>query len=122
MNEDNEDETDDIIIVNDPKTILALWLCGLAKFFLTPGINAQTELLDFLVREWDSNEQWFHIGSHSLAIEVEDIYFLTRLSKKGARIQLTSHCGGGENTDYYVSQHYIWGSRKVSSGKIEINM
>jgi hypothetical protein len=50
-------------------------------------------LLDHLIRMWDINDQLFHVGPHTLDIEMEDIYFLTGLSKWGAPIILVRSSG-----------------------------
>jgi len=35
--------------------------CGLKKFFLTPCLRAQPELLQYLISIWDENEQVFKL-------------------------------------------------------------
>lgn len=39
------------------------------------------ELLRYLFHAWDVQAQEFRIGAHTLEIQVEDIYFLTYLSR-----------------------------------------
>ena len=48
-------------------------------------------------------------------MEVEDIYFLTGLSRRGAPISLTSSCGGDITTQELIDCHYVLGMR--TSGK-----
>jgi hypothetical protein len=44
-------------------------------------MRAQVHLLEFLVKMWEPDEQVFKVGVHDLALEIEDIYFLTGLSR-----------------------------------------
>jgi hypothetical protein len=57
-----------------------------------------------MIRLWDSDEQAFHIGSHILEIDIEDVHFLMGLSKRGAPIILSKHWSTPLPTDAYVSQ------------------
>ena len=47
-------------------------------------------LLEYLVHMWDVNEQTFHVGAHTLTIDIKDIYFLIGLSRYGSHVTLTS--------------------------------
>ena len=68
---------------------------------------------------WDVNEQAFHVGIHTLTLDIDGIYFLTRLSRRGSRVSLSRKRGGGEPMDYYVAHHYRVGTEK-HSGKVTI--
>ena len=50
----------------------------------------------------------------SLTIEIEDIYFITRLSRRGEVVNLCS-CGleGGLTIDEYIAVYYFSGTKKV---------
>jgi hypothetical protein len=65
-------------------------------------MRAQLRLLEYLVHMWDVSEQEFHVGVHTLTIDIEDIYFLIGLYRRGSRVSLTERRGGGESMDYYV--------------------
>ena len=84
---------------------MALQECDLLKFFKVKGMRAQLVLLENLVRMWDVNEQAFHVGVHTLTLEIDDIYFLTGLSHRGSHLSLLGSRGGGEPMDYYVAHH-----------------
>ena len=43
-----------------------------------------------LVDYWDTDSKSFCIDGMSLTIEVEDIYFITRISKRGEVVNLRS--------------------------------
>jgi hypothetical protein len=50
---------------------------------------------------WDVDQQVFHVGFHVLSLDIEDIYFLTGLSRRGARATLTAgRCGGLSMSEY----------------------
>jgi hypothetical protein len=98
---------------------MALWQCGLLKLFKIQGMRAQLRLLEYLVHMWDVNKQTFHVGVHTLTIDIEDIYFLIGLSHYGSWVTLTGSRGGGEPMNYYISHHCVLGTKK-HSGKVSI--
>jgi hypothetical protein len=116
---EREHEEEYFIAGNDPNIVMALRECGFLKFFKVQGMRAQLVLLEHLVRMWDVNEQVFHVGVHTLTLEIEDIYFLTGLSHRGSRVSLSGHRGGGEPMDHYVAQYCSAGTEKFS-GKVPI--
>jgi hypothetical protein len=69
---------------NDPGTVMALRDYGLLKFFKVQCMRAQLRLLEYLVRMWDINEQAFHVGVHTLTLDIDEIYFLMVLSHRGS--------------------------------------
>jgi hypothetical protein len=75
-------------VVDDPKAIKALWECGLLKFFRCANMCAQPQLLELLTSYWEPNREAFVIDDVVLKIEVEDIYFLTELSRRGETVVL----------------------------------
>jgi hypothetical protein len=89
--------------------------CGVLKFFKIQGMRAQLRLLEYLVHMWDVNEQTFHVGAHTLTLDIDDIYFLMGLSRR----ILLGRRGGGEPIDYYVVHHCVPGTEK-HSGKMAI--
>jgi hypothetical protein len=76
-------------------------------------------LLEYLIGLWDNDEKLFRIGSHMLEINIEDVYFLMGLSKRGAPILLSGHQSTPHPTEAYVSQYCVLGSRLVG-GRIVI--
>jgi len=83
-------EEDDSIVRNDPGIVAALQDYEILKFFRIPGMRAQIRLLEYLVHMWDVDQQLFHVGVHTLTLDIDDIYFLTRLSWHGYHASLTS--------------------------------
>jgi hypothetical protein len=56
---------------------------------------------------------------HTLTLEINEIYFLTGLSRRGSWVPLSGSKGGGEPMDYYVAHHCVPGIKK-HSGKVSI--
>jgi len=75
-------------------------------------MRAHVQLLEFLMKMWEPDEQFFKVGFHDLALEIEYIYFLTDLSRRGARVYLSGFRGRGEKNERYISQHCIVCTRK----------
>jgi hypothetical protein len=98
---------------------MALRQCGFLEFFKIQGMRAQLRLLEYLVHMWDVNEKEFHVGAHTLTMYIEDIYFLTGISRRGSWVTLTCSRGGGEPMKYYINHHFVSGTEK-HSGKVAI--
>ena len=95
--------------------IAALRGCGLLKFFCTPSMISHERLLERIMCMWNPEQQYFEVGAHVLTIEVEEIYFLTGLSRQGAHISLTGSRGGDVTTKELINCHCVPGTR--TSGK-----
>ena len=83
----------------------ALCACGIYKFWCLSGLRAKPRLLQMLVDYWDPESESFHIDGISLTIEVEDIYFITGLSRRGEVVNLRSRGGpgGGLTINEYIT-------------------
>ena len=62
----------------------------------------------------------FQIRGKSVPLTIEDIYFLTDLSRHGAPLSLSSFTGGGKSVRDYIHQYYREGSQLSRDGKINI--
>ena len=94
----------------------ALRACGLYKFWCLGGLRAKPRLVQMLVDYWDPDSESFHIDGMSLTIEVEDIYFITGLSRWGEVVNLHSRePGGGLTIDEYIIVYYHPDIDKVGS-------
>jgi hypothetical protein len=82
--QEREHEKEDHIARNDLNTVMELQECDFLKLFKVQGMRAQLVLLEHLVRMWDVNEQIFHVGVHTLTLEINKIYFLIGLSRRGS--------------------------------------
>ena len=92
--EREHEDVDDVAMLHFP-TMQALRACGLYKFWAIQGMREQVDLLTGLVNSWNVQDQRFIIGGHQLEIELEDIYFLTGLSKRGEQLSLFGTRPGG---------------------------
>ena len=78
---EQEHEVNDQATLGDWATIVSLQNCGLLKLFMCLGLQAQPLLLQRMVVMWEPDSQRFLVGDQYLEIEVDDIYFLTGLSR-----------------------------------------
>ena len=108
-------DNDDAFVEQNVGCIVTLRDCGLIKFFRTPSMVSHERLLENILLMWNPEQPYFEVGAHVLTIEVEDIYFLTGLSRWGAPISLTSSHGGDITTQELINRYCIPGTR--TSGK-----
>ena len=85
---DIQHELDELQAGNDPMTMRALHECGLLKIFGIPRMRAYVHLLEHMIPIWDPDRQHFVNGTHTLTLDVEDIYFLNGLSHKERPVTL----------------------------------
>ena len=78
-----EHSEEDKLSMENERVMEALRNFFLKKFFLTPCLRAQPELLQYLISIWDENQENFILQDQELDIEVSDIYFITRLLQRG---------------------------------------
>ena len=72
------------------------------------------KLLQLLVDYWDQEFETFEIDGMSLNIEVEDIYFITCLSRRGEVVNLQSRGPGGKMTiKDYIAVYCLLDTEKV---------
>jgi hypothetical protein len=116
---EHEHELNDIATLQNPQARAALRNCGLLKYFKLQKMKKEVLLLEYMIGLWNTVEQGFQIGPQMLNIELEDIYFLTGLSKRGAPIILSGQRAVPVPVEEYVANHCIPGSRLVG-GRIVI--
>jgi hypothetical protein len=68
---------------------------------------------------WDLDQEFFIVGAHTLAIDIEDIYFLTGLSRHGSYVSLTGSRAGGLKMSEYCNQYCVPEAER-KKGKVEI--
>jgi len=93
---EREHDAVDALAIEDEACMDALRDCGLKKFFLTPYLRAQPELLRFIIDARDVKDQVFRLRDQTLELDVSDVYFITGLSQRGARPILTGSRPSGE--------------------------
>jgi len=116
---EREHEVNDQAALGDRATIVSLRNCGLLKFFMCPGLRAQPLLLQRMVAMWEPDSQRFLVRDQYLDIEVDDIYFLTGLSRRGDPVEFGSRGGGGEPVESYIRDLCTDGTRR-QGGKLPI--
>ena len=84
-------------------------------------MRAQICLLDHLIRMWDTKQWYFQAGTHIITLDVEDIYFLTILLRRGPPISLSGP-KGCDVTTKSLSQQFCTIGTQIVGGKIPINM
>jgi hypothetical protein len=104
---EREHEDDNSATKNHPQTIAALRDCSLLKYFRIPGMRAQVRLLEHLVWMWDPDQQVFNVGAHTLTIDIEDIYFLTGLSRWGSHVILSGNRRGSMKMSEYCREYCV---------------
>jgi hypothetical protein len=55
-----------------------------------------------MVAMWEPDSQRFLVGDQYLEIEVDDIYFLTGLSRRGEAVEFGGRGGGREPVESYI--------------------
>ena len=118
---DRKHDNDYAFAIRNTGCIAALRDCGLLNFFCTPIMVSHEHLLDHILRMWNPEQQYFEVGAHVLTIEVEDIYFLTGLSRQGTPIYLIGSHGGDITTQELINHHCI-PSTRTSGKKIPIKV
>ena len=74
--EDMDQET-----LQSAPTVNVLRSSGLLKFFCTSPMRANVLLLEFMINYWDHDLGMFNLHGESLEITLEDIYFISSLSR-----------------------------------------
>lgn len=120
---EREHEREDELAMEDEVCMDALTNCGLKKFFLTPYLRAQPELLQDLINIWDENEQVLGLRDQVLELEVSDIYFITGLSRRGLVPILTGSRPSGKEMGEVMARvcpgaQFVSGSAKVDISTI----
>ena len=83
---EREHETMDQDALRSAPTMQALWQSGLLKFIFTSPMRSNVCLLEFLINYWDHDLGAFDLQGEILEIALEDIYFISSLSQRGAPI------------------------------------
>jgi hypothetical protein len=79
-------------------------------------MRAQVRLLEMLVGYWDLDSKRFILDGQPLRIEVEDIYLLKGISRRGEVVDLKSHgAGSGIKVKEYIKAHCVAGTPMVGS-------
>jgi hypothetical protein len=111
-----------IATLKNPQERDALRNFDLLKYFKLQKMKKEVLLLECMIGLWNTAEKGFQIGSQMLYIELEDVYFLTDLSKRGPPIILSRQQGVPMPVKEYVANHFVPGSRLVGSRIVKKNV
>jgi len=117
---EREHEIMDHAVLQNTAVIQALRTCGLLKFFCTSPMRSNVCLLEFMVNYWDHDMGMFNLQGETLELTVEDIYFITGLSQRGALVNLEGTSRGGDplSVQNYVDMFCTLGTQKRGSSVI----
>ena len=108
--QEREHEDVDRQILNNLSSMAVLRNCGSIKFFEVLGMRAQSALLQYIISLWDVDLRVFRVGEETLALEIDDIYFLTGLSRRGAPINLVGKRPSAVTTEALLAEHGVPGA------------
>jgi hypothetical protein len=94
------------LVGEEPNVVATLMQCGLLKFFLCPFMRAQPRLLNSLVDYWHLDAEAFMLEGKSLVVMIEDIYFLSGLSRRGESINFWTFPLGPHNIEKFIGLYY----------------
>src|ERR1700734_3439688 len=97
----------------------AMRACSLMKFFRTPRLRAQPNLLELLIRAWNPVDGKFTIRGRDIEFDASDIYFLTGLSRRGMMPILEGQRPSSETLDQLMAR-VCPHAAKTRSGKCSI--
>ena len=102
-------------MVIDATSLLSHRRCGLLKYARLEPMRGQEDLLRWLIQQWDECHHVFRIGGNELSIEKDDVYFLTGLSCRGPRPNLTGSRVDLCSTADLILSHFIRNTEAVSN-------
>jgi len=105
---------------NNPGCRRALLECGLLKFFLTPHIRAQPDLLELLIHSWNLTDRKFIIWGKDIEFDATDIYFFTGLSRHGEKLILEGQWVTKETLDMLIARVCLGTRKSTTNGKLQI--
>ena len=112
-------DNEDIAAYANAECRNAMRACRFLKFFLTPRLRAQPDLLELLIRAWNPVDGKFTIRGQDIEFDSTDIYFLTGLSRRGQMPILEGQRPSGETLDQLMAR-VCPGAVKTRSGKVGI--
>ena len=103
------------MVAADLNVVVVLMQCGLLKLFLCPFMRAQPRLLNALIDYWHPDAEAFMIEGKSLVPTIEDIYFLTGLSRRGEPVNFRTFPAGPSKISKLIAEHCEAGTERVGS-------
>ena len=85
---EREHEDVDQAVQGDLMAQQASRACGLYKFWCLGSLREKPRLFQMLIYYWDPDSETFQLDEMPVRLEVEDIYFITGLSRRGELVNL----------------------------------
>jgi hypothetical protein len=101
-------------IFDDDKDKQSLRACGMYTFFQISGMRTQWRLINILIDYWFPDVDAFMLTGKSLTIIVEEIYFMTSLSRRG-EVKNFQTRGGGWSINAYINEYCDTNTEKSGS-------
>ena len=100
--------------MQDALNLYELQQCGLLKFYCTFNMRANFCLFETLIYYWDHDLGLFYLQGETLEITVEDMYFITDISRRGMPVNLegTGRSGDPMSVQDYINTNYPPGTQK----------
>jgi hypothetical protein len=102
-----------VAVSDDPDVVATLAQCGLFKFFQSAFMRAQPRMLNTLINYWHPDVEAFMLEGQSLTPTIEDIYFLTSLSRRGEPVNLHTFPSRPHNIMELINLHCEVGTDMV---------
>jgi hypothetical protein len=112
---EREHEATNELVAADLNVMVVLTQCGLVKLFLCLFMRAQPRLLNALVDYWHPDAEAFMIKGKSLVPTIEDIYFLTGLSRRGELVNFKTFPAGPGKVSELIEEYCEAGTDQRSS-------
>lgn len=78
-------------------------------------MRAQVRMLEMLVGYWDPDQEVFVVDGQTLRLKVDDIYFLTGLSRRGEEANMKARNIGIFTVDEYIELYCTPGTEKIGT-------
>jgi hypothetical protein len=95
--------------------VAVLMQCSLLKLFLCPFMHTQPRLLNALIDYWHPDVEAFMLQGQSLVPTIEDIYFLTGLSRRGEPVNFQTFSAGPSKISELIAEYCEAGTERTSS-------
>jgi hypothetical protein len=102
---EREHEASNELVAADPNVVAMLTQCGLLKFFLCPFMRVQPRLLNALIDYWHPEAEVFMLEGQSLVPTIEDVYFLTSLSRRGEPVNFQTFPVGPSKVSELIDEY-----------------
>jgi hypothetical protein len=103
------------LVAKDPNVVVVLMQSSLLKFFLCLFMQVQPRLLNALVDYWYPDVEDFMLERQSLVPTIEDIHFLTGLSRRGELVNFKKFPLGPHNIVELIALYCEAGTNGLSS-------